>query len=369
LERNAVASTAPLAELVAAGYAARAPGASVERALRDVIASGRMSQVDLADPRSARVPGFDDRTLRALRSHGVHSSLMIPLSDGGRPFGAMHLLRGPEFGPFDGDETNWIGQMAMRIAVALAPLRASDRNQDLAVIFQEALLPDDFPVIPGIDVAARYRPGIADVEVGGDFYDIVAAGSDRWALVVGDICGRGPAAAAQTARVRHSFRMSAWHEDTPGEILAWLDRALRTGGDGMLCTAAVASLERVADGRFELTCALGGHPPPILCRADGTVDYFGEYGTLLGTDLLVRNVAVSTTIEPDDAVVFYTDGITDAPPPHQLSQHRLLELVGDAWADRPAASVLADRVLAEADRVLSLDERTDDIALVAVRRT
>ncbi|HET8930511.1 MAG TPA: PP2C family protein-serine/threonine phosphatase, partial [Acidimicrobiales bacterium] len=184
-----------------------------------------------------------------------------------------------------------------------------------------------------------------------------------------DICGRGPVAAAQTGRVRHSFRMSAWHGDSPVEILDWLDQALRTGGDGVLCTAAVAALERAADGTFELTCALGGHPPPVLCRADGSVEYFGEYGTLLGTDLTVHNVAVSTALGPDEAVFFYTDGVTDAPPPHQLSQSQLLGLVGEAWADLPDASVLADRVLAEADRTLGLDERTDDIALLVFRRT
>ncbi len=342
---------------------------SVPRAVLSLVRDGRFVQVDLTEPDAGAAHGFDPPTVTVLRSCGVRHSVVIPLSSGGRPFGALHLLLGERSGPIS-EETSWHWQIAVRIAALLGPLRESDRNQDLAVIFQESLLPDDFPAIPGFEVAARHRTGTFEVDLGGDFYDVVTTAEDCWALLIGDVCGRGPAAAAQTGRLRHSFRMSAWHADTPPEILHWLDRALRTAADGVLSTAAVASLERsVADGSCTLTCALGGHPQPLVCRADGTVEFFGKHGMMLGTDLDLIVEPVSTDLGPGDAVLFYTDGITDAPPPNQLSQRRLHGLVERAWQGCPSAEVLLDRVLAEADALLSLDKRTDDIALVALRRS
>ncbi len=369
LDGNAVGSSDELTAAVWNGYTSAEFDSTAPAAIASVLASGHRSRLDRLDETSIVELGFCVDTNRSLLDHGVHASLTLPLFSGGQPFGVIHLLRGPELASFSDDEVAWLSQMAARIAVTCVPLLEDERNQELAMVFQESLLPDELPTIPGFEVTARHRSGTAGVDVGGDVYDMVAAGHDHWSMLVADICGRGPTAAARAGVVRHSFRMSAWHGDTPVQILDWLNRALRSADDEVFCTAAVASIERIADDGVELTCALGGHPQPLLCRADGTIEPFGEYGMLLGTDLTVRNVATTTRLEHGDAVVFYTDGITDVAPPHHLTDDELAALVASAWSKSATATDLADHLLIEADRVQPLDQRNDDIALLILRRT
>ena len=104
-------------------------------------------------------------------------------------------------------------------------------------------------------------------EVGGDFYDVFPLDpSDHWGIVVGDVCGTGPAAAALTGLARHSIRDSAWHGDSPIEILRSLDRAVRNSGIDSFLTAVYATLDTSGPGT-QLTVASGGHPLPIHVRS------------------------------------------------------------------------------------------------------
>jgi hypothetical protein len=367
LDCNAVASNDSLGTAVWSAYTSSSFTSTASAAIGTVLAAGHRKRLDHLDRRSIVTLGFCDDASTGLLDHGIHASLMLPLLSGAQPVGVLHLLRGPDHEPFTDDEVHWLSQMTARIAATCAPLLEAERNQELAMVFQESLLPDELPAIPGMEVAARFRAGNAGADVGGDVYDVVAAGPDHWSVLVADICGRGPTAAARAGVVRHSFRMSAWHGDTPAQILEWLNRALRSADDDVFCTAAAASIDRVDGDVIELTCALGGHPQPLLCRADGTVEAFGEYGMLLGTDLSVRHVATTTRLERGDAVVFYTDGLTDVAPPHHLTDDELAALVATAWSKSSSATDLADHLLIEADRVRSLDQRSDDIALLVLR--
>ncbi len=153
--------------------------------------------------------------------------------------------------------------VADRIASSIENLRLYQQQRDIARTLQRSLLPATLPTIPCVDLAARYWPVGEGNEVGGDFYDVFALEQPgRWAIVIGDVCGTGPEAAALIGVARHSIRESAWHGDTPTDVLRSLNRAVKNSGTGSFLTAIYATLD-TTDVRPALTVTSGGHPFPI----------------------------------------------------------------------------------------------------------
>jgi serine phosphatase RsbU (regulator of sigma subunit) len=130
-------------------------------------------------------------------------------------------------------------------------------------------------------------------------------------MTIGDVCGKGPEAAAVMGVVRYTLRAAAMHEDCPSRLLMSLNEALRQHLlDERFCTVAYVRI-RPGDRRARLTVCLAGHPPPLIVRADGTVERAGRPGTILGVlaDLSLTDVTVD--LEEGDAIVLFTDGVTD----------------------------------------------------------
>ena len=179
---------------------------------------------------------------------------------------------------------------------------------------QRTLLPPELPDVPGLQTAAYYHAASRD-EVGGDFYDLFALARDRWGLFLGDVCGKGAAAAAVTSQIRYTLRAAAVYDPDPATVLGTLNSALRRDYErngGRFCTAAFGVLTPRADG-FDLSLASGGHPAPLLLRADGTADYqVVGGGPFLG--VIDDVVFTSTTIRlgAGDTFLLYTDGLTEA---------------------------------------------------------
>jgi len=235
----------------------------------------------------------------------------------------------------------------------------------VARTLQRSLLPSTLPEIPAIETAARFRPAQLGAQVGGDFYDVFEAGAESWAIVVGDVCGKGPEAAALTSLARHTLRAAAMHERDPSRILALLNQALlRHGTEPQLCTAVYARLDR--DERpARLTVSAGGHPLPLLLRADGSVEAIGEPGLLLGLapDLELSDYVLE--LRAGDAILVYTDGLTDAyAPARMLDVADLATLLASCAGG--SAGEIADCVEQSALNGNGPQPR-DDIALVVLR--
>ena len=140
---------------------------------------------------------------------------------------------------------------------------STSEQRDIARTLQLSLLPTTLPDLPGLDTAVRYWPHGEASEVGGDFYDMFALEQEgEFALVLGDVCGTGPAAAALTGLARHTIRDSAWHGDGPEGVLAALNRAVRRSGTNTFVTCVYATIDTTARD-VALTVACGGHPLPI----------------------------------------------------------------------------------------------------------
>lgn len=214
---------------------------------------------------------------------------------------------------FTADDRAFLAAFAAQSGQALERARLYEAQRRIAVALQRSLLPAALPDAPGLRLGARYRPAGEGLEVGGDFYDVVDLGGGRWLVVVGDVCGKGPEAAALTGVVRHTLRAEAMHLDRPGEMLALLDGVVAREGAGRFVTAAVG----VLDGD-RLTLAVAGHPRPLVLRDGAGVEAVGARGDLLGVLPDAEFPEAEVTLAEGDTLVLYTDGLLDARAPAVL---------------------------------------------------
>jgi serine phosphatase RsbU (regulator of sigma subunit) len=247
-------------------------------------------------------------------------------------------------------------------------LRLHDKQRSIASALQAGLLAQALPQIPGVDIAVRYWAAGEGIEVGGDFYDAFQVSDGKWAVVVGDVCGTGPTAASVTGLARHTVASAAWHHDDPIEVLCHLNRTIRARGLDTFCTVAYATIEPSIEG-VTANLACGGHPLPIIARADGTVGSWGRPGTLVGMFDDYTAASTTTTLATGDTLVFYTDGVTDVRPPHELTSDDFAALVGQAARLATSADDLANRLRTQLSALLPIESRTDDIALLILRGT
>ena len=191
------------------------------------------------------------------------------------------------------------------------------RLQEALAVLQQSLLPDTLPEVPGVRTAAHYHTASPD-RLGGDFYDVFAIDGKRFGFFLGDVCGKGPQAAALTSLTRYTLRAAALHDPDPVSALTTLNRVLHeryTGsGDPRYCTAVYGTLEPDPDtGRLAVHLASGGHPPVVVLRADGTADFLPTPGGLLvGILPTARFTTATTVLGPGDTLLLYTDGLTEA---------------------------------------------------------
>ncbi|MEW1994921.1 PP2C family protein-serine/threonine phosphatase [Streptomyces coelicoflavus] len=191
-----------------------------------------------------------------------------------------------------------------------------DRLQVLATTLQKTLLPPALVDVPGLDVSAYYHIASVD-EVGGDFYDLFPLAAGTWGLFLGDVCGKGAAAAAITSLARYTLRAAAVYDPAPASVLGNLNTVLNheyNGTDPRFCTV-VYGLLTPDEGRggFRITLASGGHPPALLMSADGTADYLPTPGGQLIGVLPDAHIATATVhLAPGDTLLLHTDGLTEA---------------------------------------------------------
>jgi phosphoserine phosphatase RsbU/P len=228
---------------------------------------------------------------------------------------------------------------------------------------QQSFIPPTHPRIPGLELAAAYRPAGDGTEVGGDFYDVFEIGPNDWCVVIGDVCGKGVEAAVVTALARYTVRAAAVHQTEPSSVLATLNEVLLHHETDRFCTLSVLRLRHEAEG-WRATVSCGGHPLPFLIRPLADPVTFGQPGSLVGVLEEPRFLDITVTLGMGDVIVLHTDGVAEA-------RNQRGDLYGD---DRLAAFLVAGprtvRALVEGllDDVMQFQSQQprDDIALVAI---
>jgi phosphoserine phosphatase RsbU/P len=233
----------------------------------------------------------------------------VPLLIGDELVGVLHTSSHAARA-FGTDEIHLLQLAGERMALAIRRTQYHEREHEIAHLLQRSLLPSSLPTIPGVELAVRFRAAGLGTEVGGDFYDAFPVADDRWALAIGDVCGRGPVAAAVTGLVRNGLRALSVADPAPGAVLAGVNQAMLRSGADRFCTAIYATVDPVAEG-IRVTLGRAGHPAPLIVRSSGGVEPCAPRGTLLGVFPDIACEEAKLELEPGDAIVLFTDGLTE----------------------------------------------------------
>jgi PAS domain S-box-containing protein len=334
---------------------------SVRRAVRT--GQGELV-VDIGDEDLVAAAADEDH-LALLRSLQPRSAIAVPLVARGRVFGGLTVVASGER-VLEPEDLTLLSTLAGRIGLAFDNARLFELQGDVARALQATLLPPALPSIDHLELAARYRVAEGGMDIGGDFYDVFQVEDGSWMVVVGDVCGKGPAAAAVTGLFRNTLRAVAAREQGPAVILGQTsDTILGQIDDSQFCTAALLQVQASA-GRATCQLACGGHPRPIVVRADGRVERVDVGGTLLGVLPEPALPEVTINLRAGDSVVLYTDGITEARGPggELFGEARLLDSLRDQAGS--SAADLADRIRAVVDS-FQAGPPSDDRAIVVAR--
>jgi serine phosphatase RsbU (regulator of sigma subunit) len=324
-------------------------------------------------------PLFDDPGDRAaMEALGTHGVAVFPLQARGRLLGAIGFgnRAGRTLGSADVELAKAV---ATRAGVLVDNARLFHEQHVVARALQDSLLPGSLPHIPGLELGARYRAAGEGLDVGGDFYDAFQVDRNWWIVAVGDVCGHGVEAAATTGLVRHTIRAAALNAVMPSSILTRLNEMLLRdaaehghvdqSGVAMgprFCTVLVGAVQPTAHGVDIILCA-AGHPLPLVRRSVGHVEPVGVPGTLLGVtgDLSLSDSVVH--LDPGEALVCYTDGLSD-----RRAGRRMFGEDGIVKAMYRGKGLSAPdlAVMIEADALGFVDDDpADDMAVLALRAT
>ena len=345
-----------------AGGAGGDPGAAAARVAQSGVP-------ELARDASAEslVSSSDTDRRSALDELGLRSAMIVPLRSRGRTHGVITLATAASDRRFDTSDLAFAGELARRAATAVDTARLYQDRDQVARTLQRTLLPPTLPDIPYAEIAAVYHPAGEGSEIGGDFYDAFETGDGAWTIAIGDVCGKGAAAAAITGLARHTLRAAAFRESSPCAVLERLNRALlREVREESFCTVAAARLSQHPRGALLTACA-GGHPAPLVLRNDGTVDDATAPGTLLGIYSEIDVSDRESILAPGESVVFYTDGVTEERREgEQFGEDRLRELVaGSTGLSAAGIAERIERAVLEFQPVAP----ADDLAVVVLRIT
>jgi PAS domain S-box-containing protein len=309
----------------------------------------------------------DPDLLELVRRLGLRSIMIVPLVARGRTLGAMTFAAAESGRHYGQADLVLAEELAQRAALAVDNARLYQDRSYVARTLQQTLLPPKLPRIPGVELAALYRPAGEGNEIGGDFYDMFETVDGTWGVVIGDVCGKGADAAAVIGVTRYTIRALAMQEQRPSTILGSLNEALRQQSlDERFCTVCYVRL-RPGPGGVRLTVACAGHPLPFVIRDDGSWERVGEAGTLLGVfpdpDIVDRSVDLA----PGDTLLLFTDGVTE-----ERSGDRLFGEEGVAAVLERCAGVGPEVLLTNLSNAVSAfrpEAPRDDMAVIALRVT
>jgi serine phosphatase RsbU (regulator of sigma subunit) len=291
------------------------------------------------------------------------SSMIVPLVARNRVLGTLSITVLASSGrpPLTREDLAFAMEVATHAAVALDNARLYEQQRDIAGILQGALVPRELIQVPGADVAARHRAGMTGTEVGGDFYDLFEVGG-HWMAVLGDVCGKGPQAAALTALARHTVRATA--RLGPAGAVGRVHDAIRASGELTYCTLCCAELRPTRDG-LDATVTTAGHPEPWIIEPDGSLRRLEVTGPLVGAFDAPSFAAQDLHLERGALLFICSDGLPEARRNGEVfGDHRLGALLSALASESPDS--LLERLEEEILRFVQGSPR-DDLAMFALR--
>ena len=260
------------------------------------------------------------------------------------------------------DEAEALSVLAGQAGMSIENAKRYERQRRVARSLQEGLLLSDLPDLPGCEVAAVYDPASGQADIGGDFYDVFDLPDGRYAVVVGDVSGKGAESAALTAMAKYMLRAFAIRNPAPSSVLFHLNNALVHDFEAERFVTLVYGLLDPAGHRASF--GLAGHPPPLIYRSKRSlVDTIELQGSILGVFEDEQFQQESYSFDPGDVLMAFTDGLLEARNEGEFYGRRRIERGLLEHAPRTTAAELTRQLLDDAKDFGSISDDTVVFAL------
>jgi serine phosphatase RsbU (regulator of sigma subunit) len=328
--------------------------------LREVFAGGRSVRInDITEP------GASPELLRLMETLGSKAKLLVPLlGQHQEVVGILEVAQTHKSRVWTDDEVALIEQVASMTRSAIEAASIRRREQRIAIELQNALQPTFSEEIPNLEVTTLLRPALEDEAVGGDFYDIFRINTTKYALVIGDVSGKGLAAAAQIATVRNMLRAVLYRHQSVGAALFEVNNVLY---QHKLIQGFVTSFVTIFDTQTkELQYSSCGHEPAILVNASRNTTLLELSGPPLGVIEEAEFKEHSVYLQADDRLLLHTDGITEAGA--SLSNQLQVEGVAKLLRETDFDNSIAQSLESILDRAQTFAEGKfhDDVCLMLI---
>jgi serine phosphatase RsbU (regulator of sigma subunit) len=279
------------------------------------------------------------------------------------------VVRGGTDGRFTHEDLGLLNGLATYAALGLGNIRMQQRafrqqrfERDLALAerIQKSFLPRQFPVIEGLEFAAEYHPAYT---IGGDFYDVFLLGENKVGMLIGDVAGKGIAAALLMARVLSDLRMAALSRPDPARVLSTVNEVvIERQQHDIFVTVTYLTLDMKSQ---ELVVASAGHGPLLVRRKGGQVERLEPaVGPPIGVFEGTRYDPMRFSMNPGDMMLMYTDGVLEAQNRDSV-QFGIERVAGALRGGGYRASSVIARLLAELAAFGGPDAEFDDLTILA----
>lgn len=346
-------------------YGSHKEWAAITRKMRDMIRlniqdiyNGNDVTPLLVTDMSALSPAAGELTKRLK----IGSTIIAPIYMAGRLKYLLlgsHLQKQPDF---DDEDLWFLNEMSVHASASLTSAADYSRKSQIAETLQRSMIPES-PKLTDFDIATSYLPALGEVQVGGDFFDIIELDDGKIGVVVGDVSGKGIDAAIQTAQSKYMLRGYALENPDPGYVITSLNRALCKFTETEMFVTLIYVLIDSETGHISYVNA-GHEVTLILCPFTKTYTELPPNGTVLGVDLKLTYQSDEAPLCKGEVLFCYTDGLTDV---HingdRLGYERLRDIVTQAPSYKP--NDLLRYVLKTVD-CYAKGSRPDDQVIVAV---
>ena len=312
-------------------------------------------------PMLAHDPPTGDLVDPTIRHLPVGSLIGVPLMARDEVTGVIVVAVGAPR-KFSDQDLGTLRLAADRVALAIDHARVYEREHRIAETLQRSLLPERLPTLPGLAVAARYLPAAAEAEVGGDWYDVIPIPGGRIGLVMGDVAGKGLAAASMVGQLRSALRAYA-RGPRPAVVVDRLNRLVWTELEESQMATLIYVVLDPAEGTLRWVNA--GHLPPLLLVGERMPHFLeGGRSVPLGVMPFPKFDEVEARLEPGGTIVLYTDGLVERPGKH--IDAGLEKLAEEVRAAPGSPEELCDHLL---ETMVPEQGASDDVALLALQNT
>lgn len=314
------------------------------------------------------VPIINEVTLKAhaasrqhekyMREFGYRSKIVVPVTAQNHIFGVLTFVRTRENEHFDDSDLSFALELGRRAGLAVANAKQFHRERYVAETLQRAFLPSRFPKTAEIEFSAHYRPGSSEADIGGDWYDAFETGDGHILITIGDVTGKGVAAARLMVLMRQAVRIAAMDSSDPAHIADVCNRLLLSEEGDRLASAFIGALEPET---FQLRYVSAGHAPPFLRLPDKTVRTLESPSAPLGALRDVDFHRHSLQVPSGSMLVMYTDGVIEVTR-DVVAGEAMLErvLACDALLHTSNPAEFIERAIAD-------EAPRDDIAIMAIK--